>query len=215
MSILLSASGLEKRFGSRSVLKDINFTLETSQSISVTGPSGCGKSTLLNIVGLLDSPSGGQIKFNGKSYPKINSGAATIMRRQEISYLFQSYALINSLTALENVLIGMKYAKQSTASKKNAAIKMLERLGLGHVANEKVFTLSGGEQQRVSIARSFLKPGRLILADEPTGALDAGLAEVVMSELFALQRESGKSLLIVTHDLAIAKMCDSQLILQA
>ena len=130
-----------------------------------------------------------------------------------ISYLFQSYALIPSLTAVENILLGMKYKEGSKTEKRKQAEELAGRLNLGQVMNDKVYTLSGGEQQRVALARCILKPGSLILADEPTGALDPKLADAVLGEILQLQHEYSKSLIVVTHDPKIAAFCDQQLAL--
>ena len=211
MPHLLSITHLNKTYGSRSILENISFDIHHGQSLAITGPSGCGKSTLLNIIGLLESPSSGKLSIEGISYPSINSGKAAHIRRTLISYLFQSYALIQSNTALENVLLGMKYAQGTKKEKLMRAQQLLERLSLGHVINDKVFTLSGGEQQRVALARCILKPGKLILADEPTGALDPLLSSVVLKEILQLQQEYGKSLIVVTHDQGVARSCDTQL----
>ena len=211
MSALLKLNQVTKTYGSRTILDRIDLTLDYGESLAITGPSGCGKSTLLNIVGLLESPSSGKIQIEKHPYPSVNSAKASAIRRELISYLFQSYALIQSKSALENVMLGMKYVDGSTKQKKAKALQMLSRLGLGHVANDKVVTLSGGEQQRVALARCVLKPGKLILADEPTGALDPHLANVVLKEILQLQHEFGKSLIVVTHNLKVAAACDRQL----
>lgn len=213
MSHLLSISNLHKTYGSRPILENISFDVHHGQSLAITGPSGCGKSTLLNIIGLLETPTSGQITIEGIPYPNINSSKAAQIRRTLISYLFQSYALIQSHTALENVTLGMKYAQGTKKEKLERAQHLLERLSLGHVMNDKVFTLSGGEQQRVALARCILKPGKLILADEPTGALDPLLSGVVLKEILQLQHEYGKSLIVVTHDHNVARACDTHLAL--
>lgn len=213
MSTILKLTGVTKSFGSRTILNDVNITLDSGQSLALTGPSGCGKSTLLNIVGLLETSDSGTLTLNNVTYPKPNSGKAAKMRRNMISYLFQSYALIPSDTALQNVLLGMKYVNENKQHKITQAKELLARLGLEKVINDKVFTLSGGEQQRVALARCILKPGNLILADEPTGALDPQLASVVMDEILQLQHEYQKSLIVVTHDQKVAAACDHQLAL--
>ena len=214
MRALLTLSKVGKAYGSRTIFRDIDLILAEGESLAITGPSGCGKSTLLNIIGLLESPSSGAITLNKLPYPSINSNKAANIRRELISYLFQSYALIQSQSALSNVLLGMKYAPGSRKEKINRAHELLNRLGLENVINDKVFTLSGGEQQRVALARCILKPGKLILADEPTGALDPKLASLVLHEILQLQHEYGKSLIVVTHDQNVAAACDTRLQLQ-
>jgi putative ABC transport system ATP-binding protein len=188
MSALLTIENLGKTFGSRTVLADMSFELRAGESVAITGPSGSGKSTLLNIIGLLDRQTAGTVRFGGAP--------------------LQSFALIGSSTALENVLIGLHAVRLRRASKEKQILELLDRLGLRHVARDKVATLSGGEQQRVALARCLLKPGELILADEPTGALDDALAEIAVDEMLALQKDYGKSLLVVTHDLRVARRCD-------
>ncbi len=214
MCALLTLSKVGKVYGNRSIFRDIGLMLSEGESLAITGPSGCGKSTLLNIIGLLESHSSGTITLDNLPYPSINSSKAARIRKELISYLFQSYALIQSQSALDNVLLGMKYAHGSREEKRNRAHELLKRLGLENVINDKVFTLSGGEQQRVALARCILKPGKLILADEPTGALDPQLAHLVLKEILQLQHEYGKSLIVVTHDQKVAESCDTRLQLQ-
>lgn len=208
MNGLLAIEGLTKTYGSRTILANLDFEVSTGESVAIVGPSGSGKSTLLNIIGLLESPGGGVVRFRGTPLPGINSPAATALRRDHINYLFQSFALINSSTALDNIVIGMHSVRLRRAAKEKETMELLSRLGLQNVARDKVMTLSGGERQRVALARCLLKPGDLILADEPTGALDDALAEIAVAEMLALQKDYGKTLLVVTHDLRVARQCD-------
>lgn len=215
MNTKLAADHLCKTYGSRTILRDLSFSVEEGTSMAITGPSGSGKSTLLNIIGLLDTPTGGAITLDGQPLPGIDGRRATMLRRGKINYLFQSYALINDMSALDNVTLGMRFTRDSKQVRQRKAKAMLSRLGLGHVAGDKIMTLSGGEQRRVALARCILKPGDLILADEPTGALDRDLAQHVFDEMLRLQHEYGKTLIIVTHDLGIAAQCDNTIELQA
>lgn len=215
MNTKLAADHLCKTYGSRTILRDLSFSVEEGTSMAITGPSGSGKSTLLNIIGLLDTPTGGAITLDGQPLPGIDGRRATMLRRGKINYLFQSYALINDMSALDNVTLGMRFTRDSNQVRQRKAKAMLSRLGLGHVTGDKIMTLSGGEQQRVALARCILKPGDLILADEPTGALDRDLAQHVFDEMLRLQHEYGKTLIIVTHDLGIAAQCDNTIELQA
>lgn len=208
MTMKLSIRNLTRRFGNRTILHDFSLDVEEGSSIAITGPSGSGKSTLLNMIGLLDAPTEGTIDLDGSPLPPINSGAATRLRRNAINYLFQSYALITDMTALDNVLLGMTYAPGTRTAKRRQARAMLAQVGLAHVMGDKAMTLSGGEQQRVAMARALLKPGDLILADEPTGALDHDLAQRVFHDLLTLQREYRRTLIVVTHDPTIASQCD-------
>lgn len=215
MNTKLAADHLCKTYGSRTILRDLSFSVEEGTSMAITGPSGSGKSTLLNIIGLLDTPTGGAITLDGQPLPGIDGRRATMLRRGKINYLFQSYALINDMSALDNVTLGMRFTRDSNQVRQRKAKAMLSRLGLGHVTGDKIMTLSGGEQQRVALARCILKPGDLILANEPTGALDRDLAQHVFDEMLRLQHEYGKTLIIVTHDLGIAAQCDNTIELQA
>lgn len=208
MNALVTIAGLTKAYGSRRILTDINLEVSSGESLAIVGPSGTGKSTLLNIVGLLESQTAGAVMFQGNAFPGINSRAATALRRDHINYLFQSFALINSSTVLENILIGLHAVKSRRAVKEKQVMELLSRLGLQAVATDKIMTLSGGERQRVALARCLLKPGDLILADEPTGALDDALAEIAVREMLALQRDYGKTLMVVTHDRRVAERCD-------
>lgn len=208
MNPLLSVKNLSKTFGSRTVLEEVSFDLAEGESVAMVGPSGSGKSTLLNIIGLLEEHTTGEVLFAGKPLPAVNSAAATRHRRDHINYLFQSFALISLATAMENILIGLHHVEARRIVKERQSLELLDRLGLSDVANDRVATLSGGEQQRVALARCLLKPGELILADEPTGALDDALAEIAMSEMLSLQKDFGKTLLVVTHDLRVAERCD-------
>jgi len=207
MSPLLSVRNLVKTYGSRTVIDDVSVDISAGESVAIMGPSGSGKSTLLNILGLLDHPTSGTVLLDGTVLPGVNSAAATRTRRDHINYLFQSFALIPSATAIENVRLGLHHVKGSRA-KDQQIIELFSRLRVQNVAGHKVMTLSGGEQQRVALARCLLKPGELILADEPTGSLDQVLADVALTEMLALQRDFGKTLLVVTHDPRVAKRCD-------
>jgi putative ABC transport system ATP-binding protein len=208
MTTLLAIDDLTKQYGSRTVLDRVNLEVRSGESVAIVGPSGSGKSTLLNIVGLLDRHTGGEVRFQGVPLPRINGRAASALRRDHINYLFQSFALISASTAMENILIGLHNVSLRKRTKENQIMDLLGRLGLQHVAHDKVMTLSGGERQRVALARCLLKPGELILADEPTGALDDALAEIAITEMLALQKDYDKTLLVVTHDGRVADRCD-------
>lgn len=211
MNDFVKITGLTKVYGSRTIINNLNLTVEGGSSVAIMGPSGSGKSTLLNMIGMLEDPTAGTISINGSILPSCNSSKATQFRRNQINYLFQSYALLSQESALTNVLLGMEYVKGKKTDKMRAAKEVLQQLGLGAVMEDKISTLSGGEQQRVSIARCILKPGDLILADEPTGALDKELANRIFSQLLGLQRHIGKTLIVVTHDSTLAAQCDRQI----
>lgn len=208
MKTFLQVDALNKSFGSNTVLHNISFEIESGESVALVGPSGCGKSTLLNIIGLLETLDSGTINLEGRAYPSINSKKATLMRRTEINYLFQSFALINDWKVSKNLLLALQYTKLSKQEQERLIRTALENYGIGEKFDVVVNELSGGEKQRVAIARAMIKPGNLILADEPTGSLDKAMATIVIDSLLDSVHANHKTLLMVTHDMGIAKRCD-------
>ena len=208
MKTFLQVDALNKSFGSNTVLHNISFEIESGESVALVGPSGCGKSTLLNIIGLLETLDSGTINLEGRAYPSINSQKATLMRRTEINYLFQSFALINDWKVSKNLLLALQYTKLSKQEQERLIRTALENYGIGEKFDAVVNELSGGEKQRVAIARAMIKPGNLILADEPTGSLDKAMATIVIDSLLDSVRANHKTLLMVTHDMGIAQRCD-------
>ena len=208
MKTFLQVDALNKSFGSNTVLHNISFEIESGESVALVGPSGCGKSTLLNIIGLLETLDSGTINLEGKTYPSINSKKATLMRRTEINYLFQSFALINDWKVSKNLLLALQYTKLSKQEQERLIRTALENYGIGEKFDAVVNELSGGEKQRVAIVRAMIKPGNLILADEPTGSLDKAMATIVIDSLLDSVHANHKTLLMVTHDMGIAQRCD-------
>ena len=208
MKTFLKVDALNKSFGSNTVLHNISFEIESGESVALVGPSGCGKSTLLNIIGLLETLDSGTINLEGRAYPSINSKKATLMRRTEINYLFQSFALINDWKVSKNLSLALQYTKLSKQEQERLIRATLESYGIGEKFDAVVNELSGGEKQRVAIARAMIKPGNLILADEPTGSLDKAMATIVIDSLLDSVRANHKTLLMVTHDMGIAQRCD-------
>ena len=208
MKTFLQVDALNKSFGSNTVLHNISFEIESGESVALVGPSGCGKSTLLNIIGLLETLDSGTINLEGKTYPSINSKKATLMRRIEINYLFQSFALINDWKVSKNLLLALQYTKLSKQEQERLIRTALENYGIGEKFDAVVNELSGGEKQRVAIARAMIKSGNLILADEPTGSLDKAMATIVIDSLLDSVHANHKTLLMVTHDMGIAQRCD-------
>ena len=208
MKIFLQVDALNKSFGSNTVLHNISFEIESGESVALVGPSGCGKSTLLNIIGLLETLDSGTVNLEGRTYPSINSKKATLMRRTEINYLFQSFALINDWKVSKNLLLALQYTKLSKQEQERLIRTALENYGIGEKFDAVVNELSGGEKQRVAIARAMIKPGNLILADEPTGSLDKAMATIVIDSLLDSVHANHKTLLMVTHDMSIAQRCD-------
>ncbi len=202
---IIETLNLNKCFGTKSVLNDFNLEVEEKEIITITGKSGCGKSTLLNIIGLLDVYTSGILSINGKQISKITSKDAELLRRYYIGYIFQNYALLERETVEENLKIAVRY--NSEKDKKGLITRSLDRVGLERYEKKKVYELSGGEQQRVAIARVFIKSCSLILADEPTGSLDLTNKLLVLDLLEQLRKE-GKTIIIVTHDSEIAERFD-------
>lgn len=199
---IVKVINLNKNFGSRNILNNFNLSIEEQEIITITGKSGCGKSTLLNIIGLLDEYTSGSLLINGKEISKITSKEAVLLRRYHIGYIFQNYALIERSTVEENLKLAARYTSEKDI--KGIIQQALSKVGLEGYEKKKVYELSGGEQQRVAIARVFIKPCSLILADEPTGSLDSANKLLVLNLLEQLRQE-GKTVIIVTHDLDIAE----------
>lgn len=197
-----------KKFGTRTIIKNISFSVEDGELVALIGPSGCGKSTLLNMIGTLEPIDKGDIRIYGKKLPGINSRKATLLRRNTINYLFQSFALISDMTVFQNLLLSMRFLNIKEKEKEARIQSVLKLVGLSHLESSMVNTLSGGEQQRVALARTILKPGKLILADEPTGALDVKAAELSFSLIKSLCKKYHKTVIMVTHSLDLAQRAD-------
>ncbi len=210
MSAILEVSQLTKQYnsGSRSlqVLQDINFTVEKGASCSIVGPSGSGKTTLLGLCAGLDAPSSGEIALNRIKLSALTEDERAQVRNQFVGFVFQNFQLIPTLTALENVMVPMELRGEKGAGK--IARELLERVGLGDRVTHYPSQLSGGEQQRVSIARAFSNRPKILFADEPTGNLDEETSEKIEQLLFELNHEQGTTLIMVTHDLELARKTD-------
>lgn len=191
----------------KNILNKISLEIEQGEMVSIVGKSGAGKSTVLNIIGLLESIDSGELIIDSNSNIKPNSKKANEIMREKISYLFQNFALIDQETVYENLSIALKYVKANKVEKRNLIKNALKRVELEDYEDKKIFELSGGEQQRVAIARIILKPSKIILADEPTGSLDIENRNKVISLLRELNKE-GKTIVVVTHDGDVAKSCD-------
>ena len=197
-----------KKYGDRVIFDHINMEIREGEMTALIGPSGCGKSTLLNIIGLLEDFNNGKVRIFGKEIPRINSRKATMLRRNTVNYLFQSSALVGDMTVYQNLMLAMHFVRISQKEKEIRINRMLHEVGLPKMKSAVVNTLSGGEQQRVALARTLLKPGKLILADEPTGALDEKSAERVFLLLRALYVQYKKTVIMVTHNMELAQQAD-------
>ena len=204
---IIKINGLTKTFNNRKIIDNMNFTVSEGEMIAVTGKSGTGKTTVLNIIGLIENFDEGNYWFYDQLNVKPNSKKATLLIRNHISYLFQNFALIDDESILNNLLIGLEFKNLNKKEKIEEINNVLQRVNIQYELHTKVSNLSGGEQQRVAIARLILKQGQLILADEPTGSLDEENREVILSLLKELNRD-GKTIIIVTHDLYVANKCD-------
>jgi len=187
------------------ILTDINFTVQSGSTLAIVGASGSGKSTLLGLLAGLDHPTSGSVRINETDIYVLNEDERAAMRMQQLGFVFQSFQLLAHLTALENVMLPLELRADPDAEKK--AIAMLTRVGLKERLQHYPKFLSGGEQQRVALARAFVTHPPLLLADEPTGSLDAATGEAVINMMFELNREYGSTLVLVTHDAAIAAKC--------
>jgi len=199
----IELKNITKKFGDREIFKDFNLSVEKGEMVAITGPSGKGKSTLLNIMGLLEKPDAGDVIIQGIKNPWSEKKQIALYR-YTIGYLFQNYALIDQETVSKNLDIALAYVK--TSNKKKMKEEALQRVGLLDKLNHKVYQLSGGEQQRIALARLILKKNDIILADEPTGSLDAANRDHVL-EILQSFNEEGKTVIIVTHDPEVANAC--------
>jgi putative ABC transport system ATP-binding protein len=199
--------------GMLTILHDIGFTLRPRESAAIVGASGSGKSTLLGIVAGLDTPTSGTVRLAGQDMFSLDEDQRAALRARQLGFVFQSFQLLGNLNALENVMLPLELLGSSGARER--ATEMLQRVGLGERLTHYPRTLSGGEQQRVALARAFVVRPAVLLADEPTGSLDFATGERVMELMFELNREAGTTLLLVTHDAAIASRCERQLHIEA
>ena len=204
---IIEITNLEKKYEGETVLKNINLTVEQGEFICIHGKSGCGKSTLLNIIGLIEKFDSGSLKLFGKEIRNRSEFLKKNLIRYKIGYLFQNYALIDESTVKTNLLVGLKYTKYSESEKKKLIADALGKVGLSGFEDKCIYKLSGGEQQRVAIARIMLKPSELILADEPTGSLDPANRKTVL-ELIRKINSEGKTVLMVSHDDHVVNTAD-------
>lgn len=201
---VISLDKVTKQFGNNRIFDQFDFEITNNDFVCVVGPSGSGKSTLLNIIGLLERPTSGTVNILGYENPRLNSRRGIYLLRNEISYLFQNYGLIESETVKYNISLAMRFSKLSRMERNRKISAALEMMGLENMEKEKICYLSGGEQQRVALVKCMLKPARIILADEPTGSLDEINKKTVMESISQLHH-AGKTVVLVTHDSTIEK----------
>ena len=214
---ILAVRGLCKEVqdasGKLAILRDISFALGAGQTVAIVGASGSGKSTLLGILAGLDTPSSGTVQLAGQDLFALDEDQRAALRARHVGFVFQSFQLMPNLTALENVMLPLELAGVSDA--RAQATVMLQRVGLGERLQHRPKVLSGGEQQRVALARAFVVQPDLLLADEPTGSLDHATGAAIMDLMFALNREQGTTLVLVTHDRQLAQRCERCLTIEA
>ena len=206
---MIKLTGINKIYRTNEIetlaLENVNLDVEKGEFVSIMGPSGCGKSTLLNIMGLLDAPSSGKIEINGTSVENMKDKELAAFRNKTLGFVFQSFHLINSLNVIDNVELPLLYRKLPAKERTRLAKEVLERVGLSHRMRHMPTQLSGGQCQRVAIARAIVGNPEIILADEPTGNLDSKMGAEVMELLHKLNKEDGRTIVMVTHNEEQAK----------
>ncbi|WP_346177678.1 ABC transporter ATP-binding protein [Streptomyces cuspidosporus] len=209
--VVVRLDGVHKEYGDAKALDGMSLELRAGDAVAVMGPSGCGKSTLLNMVAGLDRPTSGAVEVHGQDLGKLNETGLALFRRRHIGMIFQFFNLIDDLPALDNVALAAQLTGTSARQSRRRALELLDELGIADRKDTYPAALSGGERQRVAVARALMNRPALLLADEPTGALDSRSGEQVMDLLIDLN-QIGQTLLIVTHDPHLATRCASRLI---
>lgn len=212
--MMIEAKGIEKSFGNLKVLKGIDFNAEKSEVVSIMGASGAGKSTLLQILGTLSTPDKGTLLIEGTDVTTLSRKEISTFRNRKIGFVFQFHHLLPEFTSLENVMIPALINGASESDAKKRAAELLDTLGLAERATHKPSELSGGEQQRVAIARALMNKPAVLFADEPSGNLDSVTKAELHQLFFRLRDELGQTIVIVTHDPDLAKMCDRSLFMR-
>ncbi|TAH02297.1 MAG: ABC transporter ATP-binding protein [Sphingobacteriales bacterium] len=211
---MLKAENIYKNYGSLEILKGVNLSVNAGEVVSIVGASGAGKSTFLHIIGTLDKPTKGQVFINNTNVTNLNAKAISAFRNQHLGFIFQFHHLLPEFTALENVCIPAFIAKKSKADAQKKALHLLDILGLKDRAQHKPSSMSGGEQQRVAVARALINKPSLILADEPSGNLDSNSAKDLHKLFFDLRDQFKQTFVIVTHNQDLAAMADRKIIMK-
>ncbi|MES2696796.1 MAG: ABC transporter ATP-binding protein [Verrucomicrobiota bacterium] len=193
--------------GPLTVLKEVSFSLPAGASLAIVGPSGSGKTTLLGLCAGLDRPSSGDVSLAGQSIGALSEDARALVRNAHVGFVFQNFQLVPTLTALENVMVPVELRGEGGPAAETEARGLLARVGLGERYDHYPVQLSGGEQQRVALARAFMNRPKILFCDEPTGNLDGATAHAMVDLIFGLNKERGTTLVLVTHDLDLAKKC--------
>ncbi|MER5935067.1 ABC transporter ATP-binding protein [Streptomyces sp. NPDC002054] len=209
--VVVKLDGVHKEYGDAKALDGVSLEIRAGEAVAVMGPSGCGKSTLLNMVAGLDRPTSGTVQVHGRDLGELNETGLALFRRRNVGMIFQFFNLIDDLPALDNVALAAQLTGTAARQARRRALELLDELGVADRRDAYPATLSGGERQRVAVARALMNRPALLLADEPTGALDSRSGEQVMDLLIDLN-QIGQTLLIVTHDPQLATRCASRLI---
>ena len=205
---MIKATNIHKSFGDLEVLRGVDLSVSKGEIVSIVGPSGAGKTTLLQILGTLDKPNEGQVQVDGIDFSRMNSNELALFRNRHIGFIFQFHQLLPEFTAIENVIIPALIGKTSVRQATERAVELLNFLQLGDRLQHKPSELSGGEKQRVAVARALINNPTLILADEPSGSLDTKNKEELHKLLFELRDKFNLTVVIVTHDKELARLCD-------
>lgn len=206
--MIISATDLNKTFGSLQVVKGVNLEMKKGEFLSIVGKSGSGKTTLLSLLSGLERPSSGRVTLNGQDITNSSEEELALLRREVVGFIFQSFHLIPTLSAWENVALPIFPVKMPVQERRQRALELLEKMEMAHRAEHRPAMLSGGEKQRVAIARALINKPVIVFADEPTGNLDSSTGEAIMTTLRSLHQENGLSLVMVTHDLELAESAD-------
>ena len=212
--IIIQAKGIEKSFGQLKVLKGIHFSVERAEVVSIVGASGAGKSTLLQILGTLMKQDAGTLEIDGSSVDNLSGNELSAFRNRKIGFVFQQHHLLPEFTALENVMIPAFIAGRTEKEAKEKALELLDVMGLSDRTTHKPSELSGGEQQRVAVARALVNNPAILFADEPSGNLDTKTKQELHQLFFTLRDKLGQTIVIVTHDPELARMCDRCMVMQ-
>jgi putative ABC transport system ATP-binding protein len=202
---ILSGTDLSKKYGDLEVVKGVSLAIDAGEFVCLVGKSGCGKTTLLSLLSGLEKPTKGQVILNGKKINGASEDELALFRRDNVGFIFQSFNLIPTLTAWENVALPLFPLKMTNEERRKRATELLDRMELGHRIEHLPSALSGGEKQRVAIARALINNPKIIFADEPTGNLDSSTGEAIMDILNKLHRDEGVAILMVTHEVELAK----------
>lgn len=205
---MIKAENITKSFGSLQILKGLDMQVDKGEVVSIVGASGAGKSTLLQILGTLSRPDTGSLVIDGCNVLELSDRKLAHFRNARIGFVFQAHHLLPEFTAMENVMIPALIGGASRSQARQKALSLLERVGMSHRLEHKPSQLSGGEQQRVAIARALVNDPAVLLADEPSGNLDSATKQEIHSLFFALREQLGQTIVIVTHDEQLARMCD-------